>query len=168
MGKRAILPEGYNPVGETLRRAITPAIMPEPEGREVTEKVVEIVRRDESKATAVAEPVIAVPEKEPIPEIANGREDKLMSVHVRCTASERNKWHDISREVTKENNTFSHIMRACLLLMENSYDELKKLSPDLQRLKRPALQDALGVAMYEKRISQYLYDAIRAAGRPKG
>jgi hypothetical protein len=85
----------------------------------------------------------------------------------RCSESERKKWHDISREITGEHNQLSHVLRACLLILENSYEQLKKVSPEMQRIKRPPVTDGLALALYEHRIAQLLFDAMRAAGRPK-
>ena len=47
-------------------------------------------------------------------------------------------------------------------------EQLKRVSPEMQRIKRPPVNDALGLALYEQRIAQLLFDAIKAAGRPKG
>lgn len=96
------------------------------------------------------------------------RELKDAYPRFRCSESERKKWLDIAREMTGEHNQLSHVLRACLLLLENSYDQLKKVSPEMQRIKRPPVQDALGLALYEHRIAQLLFDAVKAAGRPKG
>ena len=41
------------------------------------------------------------------------------------------------------------------------------MSPEIQRIRKPASTDSLGLALYEQRLSQYLFDAIKSAGRPK-
>ena len=168
MGKRApILPDDYNPVGERLRRVIAPQT-----DERVEEKVVEMPRpAGKPRASVQREEEcgeIAIEEKQPIPEIPTGKEEKTTSLHISCTPAERRYWQDMAREVTGENHTMSNLMRAIMLLLENAQDHLTKVSPDIQRLKRPPLQDSLAMTVYEKRIEQYLYDAIRTAGRPKG
>ena len=85
----------------------------------------------------------------------------------RCSASERKKWHGITRELSGDHNNLSHFIRAAMLLLENSHDQLMKLAPDIQRFRKPGTTDTLGITLYEQRLSQYLYDAIRATGRPK-
>jgi len=171
MAKRApILPDNYNPVGERLRRVVEAT--PEPQiSRE--DKVIDIHRPALELATApveTSEPQYSPPivEKEVIPEIPTDKELKDVSVKFRCTLSERKKWHEITHEVTGEQNQLSHLIRAALLLVENSYDQLKKVSPEMQRLKNPAKSDALAITLYEQRLSQYLFDAIKGAGRPRG
>ena len=171
MAKRApILPDNYNPVGERLRRVVEAP--PEPQiNRE--EKVIDIHRPISSAVAAPVarlEPEYQAPstEKEPIPEIPTGKELKDVSVKFRCTLSERKKWHEITHEVTGEQNQLSHLIRAALLLVENSYEHLKKVAPEMQRLKNPAKSDALAITLYEQRLSQHLFDAIKGAGRPRG
>ena len=171
MAKRApILPENYNPVGERLRRVVE---APEEPQIKREDKVVDINRPTSSviaTPTAVPEQIYQTPstEKEPIPELPTDKELKDVSVKFRCTLSERKKWHDITHEVTGEQNQLSHLIRAALLLVENSYEHLKKVAPEMQRLKNPAKSDSLAITLYEQRLSQHLFDAIKGAGRPRG
>ena len=171
MAKRApILPDNYNPVGERLRRVVE-----SPSETQVNreEKIIDIHRPIQSVAAApapIAEQNYQPPivDKQPIPEIPTDKELKDVSVKFRCTLSERKKWHEITHEVTGEQNQLSHLIRAALLLVENSYENLKKVSPEMQRLKNPAKSDSLAITVYEQRLSQYLFDAIKGAGRPRG
>jgi hypothetical protein len=156
MAKRAaILDVDYNPVGARLRSAV------------------EGVNED-SATTASASPTLdQTPTQLVHPSLGRddqkpARELKEAYLRFRCSESERKKWHDIAREITGEHNQLSHVLRAALLLLENSYDQLKKVSPEMQRIKRPPVSDALGLALYEHRIAQLLFDAVKAAGRPKG
>ncbi len=171
MAKRApILPDNYNPVGERLRRVVEAASEPQISKEE---KIIDIHRpapAQETPLAVVSEPTHIEPivEKKPIPEIPTDKELKDVSVKFRCTLSERKKWHDITHEVTGEQNQLSHLIRAALLLVENAYDQLKKVSPEMQRLKNPAKSDALAITIYEQRLSQYLFDAIKGTGRPRG
>lgn len=171
MAKRApILPDNYNPVGERLRRVVEAPSEPQI-NRE--EKVVDIHR---PLSSTVAASLVALEqnfqlqtiEKEPIPEIPTDKELKDVSVKFRCTLNERKKWHEITHEMTGEQNQLSHMIRAALLLVENSYEQLKKAAPEMQRLKNPAKSDALAITLYEQRLSQHLFDAIKATGRPRG
>ena len=107
-------------------------------------------------------------EREPIPEVPVDRELKTVSVRFRCTPGERKKWHEVTRELSSDHNNLSHFIRAAMLLVENSYEQLRKLAPDIQRFQKPATTDTLGITLYEQRLAQYLYDAIKQAGRPKG
>ena len=81
--------------------------------------------------------------------------------------SERKKWHEITRELSGDHNNLSHFIRAAMLLVENAHEQLKRLAPDIQRFKKPATTDAIGITLYEQRLAQYLYDAMKATGRPK-
>ena len=166
MAKRAsILPENYNPVGERLRRVTEPPppqLNPSPEP-----KTIELSRPFvEPEAPAEKLPV-ALREREPIPEIPVDRELKTVSVRFRCTLNERRKWHEIARELSGDQNNLSHFIRATMLLVENSYEQLRRLAPDIQRFNKPASADTLGLVLYEQRLSQHLYDAIKGAGRPR-
>jgi hypothetical protein len=170
MAKRApILPENYNPVGERLKRVVEPT--PETPAN-IDEKVIELTRPIVA-AVAAAVPELSPPqalveEKEIIPEIPTDKELKDASVKFRCTPSERKKWHEITQEITGEHNQLSHIIRATLILVENSYEQLKRVSPEMQRLKNPPKTDSLATALYEQRLAQLLFDAIKATGRPRG
>lgn len=169
MAKRApILPDNYNPVGERLKRVVDPT--PEPANRD--EKLIEHYRLAIETAPVVAPELVqqqvTVEEKEIIPEIPTDKELKDASVKFRCTPSERKKWHEITHEMTGEHNQLSHLIRATLILVENSYEQLKRVSPEMQRLKNPPKTDPLAIALYEQRLAQLLFDAIKATGRPKG
>jgi hypothetical protein len=174
MAKRApILPDNYNPVGERLRRVLEP--VPETSTQiepRSSEKIIEIPRTTDvvTQPTQKAlEPLKAsVIEREPIPDIPTDRELKDVSVRFRCTPSERKKWHEITREIAGDHNQLSHFVRACLLLLENSQGQLERVAPDIQRLRKPASTDSLGLALYEQQLSQFLFDAIKSAGRPRG
>jgi len=163
MAKRApILPDNYNPVGERLRRVAQPF----PPSIAPVEKVVafsapETVPPDELPPSSILR------EREAIPDIPTDHELKTVSVRFRCSASERKKWHGITRELSGDHNNLSHFIRAAMLLLENSHEQLMKLAPDIQRFRKPGTTDLLGITFYEQRLSQFLYDAIRAAGRPK-
>jgi hypothetical protein len=156
MAKRApILPENYNPVGERLRSFSQPLTLTRPSSESF-----DITPTDSET------PVLL--EREPIPEIPTEKELKAVSVRFRCTPSERKKWHEITRELSGDHNNLSHFIRAAMLLLENSHEQLMKLAPEIQRFKKPGTTDMLGITLYEQRLSQYLYDAIRLAGRPRG
>lgn len=158
MGKRApILPENYNPVGERLQRLTQP--LPSTS----TDNVIAL---PSAEPLPEAGPVLR--EREPIPDIPTGPELKTVSVRFRCALSERKKWHELTRELSGDHNNLSHFIRAALLLVENAQEPLQRLAPDIQRFAKPATTDPLGLTLYEQRLAQLLYDAIKAAGRPKG
>jgi len=164
MAKRApILPDNYNPVGERLRRIsepFSPVVVP-------GENVIALPTPESSPVTE-AVPGPALRERELIPDIPTGQELKTVSVRFRCALNERKKWHELTRELTGDHNNLSHFIRAALLLVENSQGQLQRLAPDIQRFQKPATNDPLGLTLYEQRLAQLLYDAIKAAGRPKG
>lgn len=170
MAKRApILPENYNPVGERLKRLTQPF----PLSLAPAMPVIVAPHAALMPATTVENPVTEPPravlrEREPILEVPTDRELKGVSVRFRCTPSERKKWHEITRELSGDHNNLSHFIRAAMLLLENSHEQLTKLAPDIQRFRKPGTTDMLGITVYEQRLSQYLYDAIKSAGRPKG
>lgn len=159
MAKRApILPDNYNPVGERLQRLTQPsAVM-------ASDNVIALPP-PEAPSSAEAGPVLR--ERELIPDIPTGPELKTVSVRFRCALSERRKWHELTRELSGDHNNLSHFIRAALLLVENAQEELQRLAPDIQRFQKPATTDPLGLTLYEQRLAQLLYDAIKAAGRPK-
>jgi hypothetical protein len=169
MGKRApILPEGYNPVGDALKRAVNPISTDTPRT-----KIVELHPEDkreggllEEETSVVASPVAK--ERAPISDVPTDRELKQTSFRFRCTENERKKWHAMTQEITGEHSQLSHFARASFMLMENAFDELKRVAPDIQRLKYPAKTDQMGLALYEQRLAEFLFDAIKASGRPRG
>lgn len=159
MAKRApILPDNYNPVGERLKRITEPP----PSFLPFTEKIVDLPlpEQNESKAAATSE-------KAAIPEVPTDKEIKDVSVRFRCTPSERKKWHEGTRVICGDHNNLSHFIRAAMLLIENSHEDLKRLAPDIQRLRKPATNDQLAIVLYEQRLAQILYDAIKSSGRPR-
>jgi hypothetical protein len=170
MAKRApILPEGYNPVGERLRKLAEPPPLPVALQRETPEieqhtRVSELVPQNEPDRIAA----VSLQERTPIPEVPTARELKETSVRFRCTLAERKKWHQMVSELTGEHSQLSHFARAAFMLLEHSYDHLKKYGPDIQRMKYPAKTDHLGLALYEQRLAEFLYDAIKTSGRPRG
>ena len=176
MGKRApILPEGYNPVGEALRKAVTPNRSEYAEQSEYrTDNNVVVFHHDEEKVEKAAEqgmtrPALAIlKEREPIPDVPNDKELKQTSLRFRCTERERKKWHTMAQELTDNHGQLSHFARAAFVLIENAFEELQHLAPDIQRLKYPASTDQLGLALYEQRLAEFLFDAIKASGRPRG
>lgn len=176
MSKRApILSENYNPVGERLRRILQPApsvfMVPEAgpniskDGTGVSPTVATTMPSIE---TFSGDSRAVMSEREPIPAFPTDRELKSVSVRFRCTLSERKKWHEITRELTGDHNNLSHFVRAAMLLVESAHEPLRRVAADIQRLRKPATTDALGITLFEQRLAQHLYDALRAAGRPKG
>lgn len=186
MGKRSpILPEDYNPVGARLQKALTstpepePLLAPKPIVAAKTLSEVSVPHAQSDKvltAQRFARPLeSAIPQaasrREPpeaMPDAPREKEMMVTALRCRCTEAERKKWHDYAKEVTGEHNQFSHVMRALFLLLENSHEHLLKLLPEMKTLKIPAKQDAIGVAIYEQKLSQILWDGIKGAGRPRG
>jgi len=166
MAKRApILPENYNPVGERLRSFTQPLTLAGTSSEPVE---ISMSRIETPDPVAAAPEFPMLRERELIPDVPTEKELKAVSVRFRCTPSERKKWHEITRELSGDHNNLSHFIRAAMLLLENSHDQLTKLAPDIQRFRKPGTTDMLGITLYEQRLSQYLYDAIKSAGRPKG
>ena len=172
MGKRApILPEGYNPVGDALKRAVNPAFSLETQHQSTN--IVELIgeqKKEEKPLQEEREPIVpqVLKERSPMVEVPTDRELKQTSFRFRCTENERKKWHSMVQEITGEHSQLSHFARAAFMLLENAFDELKRVSPDIQRLKYPAKTDQMGLALYEQRLTAFLFDAIKASGRPRG
>ncbi len=169
MGKRApILPEGYNPVGDALKRAVNPTSS----GEISRTNIVELRPEEREVDLSELESSVAVPqvikERMPVSDVPTDRELKQTSFRFRCTENERKKWHAMTQEITGEHSQLSHFARASFMLMENAFDELKRVAPDIQRLKYPAKTDQMGLALYEQRLTEFLFDAIKASGRPRG
>ena len=165
MAKRPVLPDNYNPIGDRLKKAIaTPVVQLVPEPEKVVDKpqIPEPIKEEVASIKLVEHASIELFNDEPV-----GKELKESSVRFRCTTIERKKWHSLSFELTGESGRLSHIIRAALLLIENSYEELKRNSSEIQRVRHPAKVDQLGLLLYEQRIAEFLYDAIRGSGRPK-
>lgn len=159
MAKRApILPDNYNPVGERLQRLTQPSAVMASDN---------VIALPTPEAPSPAEAGPALRERELIPDIPTGPELKTVSVRFRCALSERKKWHELTRELSGDHNNLSHFIRAALLLVENAREPLQRLAPDIQRFEKPATTDPLGLTLYEHRLAQLLYDAIKGAGRPK-
>lgn len=181
MAKRApILPEGYNPVGDALMRAVAKerAVSFGPQGDQ-NQGIQEQVELTTSSTKGVIEEV-SKPVSSEVPStglmrrsavditsVPVGRELKQTSFRFRCTDNERRKWHGMSQELTGEHSQLSHIARAAFMLFEHAFDELLKRSSEIQSMRYPAKSDHLGQALYEQRIAGYLYEAIRAAGKPR-
>lgn len=173
MAKRApILPENYNPVGERLKRVMEAASEHVVQEEKVIELHRPVTQTPLETPIRVAEPIpqpkTVQTERRIVPEIPTDKETKDVSVKFRCTLSERKKWHEITREISGDHSQLSHFVRACLLLLENSQSQLERIAPDIQRLKKPSSADTLGLAIYEQQLAQYLFDAIKSAGRPRG
>ena len=89
------------------------------------------------------------------------------SLRTRVTRAEHQYWVDTCLRITGKQNQFSAIVRALLILLENSQEHLDKHQDDLHRLRVPQRNDRLANTIYEYRLAEVLYDAISSAGRPK-
>jgi hypothetical protein len=185
MAKRApLLPQDYNPVGARLKQALIPPPEEESSRPEVQAQLPEMqpVQAPPSQKVVTA-PQFQRPRPEPQRQESRGtvevkrevvideprtKEMMATSLRCRCTENERKKWHDFAKNVTGEHNQFSHVFRSMLLLLENSDEQLIKLLPEMKQLKVPAKKDSMAIALYEQKLSQILWDAIKAAGRPRG
>ena len=180
MGKRApILPEGYNPVGDALKKAVNsqspieaPRAAPE---NNLEDEIAKLANRREqditeefSKQELPLTNSHVLEKKVPLPEFPTDRELKETSFRFRCTERERKRWHSITQEITGEHNQLSHFARAAFMLIENAYDELKRRSPEIQSLRYPGRSDQIRLTLYEHRIAEVLFEAIKASGRPRG
>jgi hypothetical protein len=182
MSKRTILQEDYSPVGARLQRYRQSAT----EGEGAEEEAVEARSTAEpptGDGAANGEGSVADlrsasrprPKKRRLPRAEESPPEEDVGagpgmtdvLRCRVTQEERRRWHDLSYRVTGEHNQFSRIFRALLVLLENAEGELDKKLDELQRLRRPAKADRVGITMYEYHLAQILYDAMRAAGRPK-
>lgn len=170
MARRApVLPVDYNPVGDRLRRL---TLSPESPATPVQySDAIPTAERPspgpEDEASVRLRDMPRGPEPERIPEVPTGRELKAVSVRFRCTPSERKKWHELTRNLSGDHNNLSHFVRAAMLLFDHAHDQLVRLAPEIQRLRKPATTNVLGIVLYEQRLAGFLYDAIRNSGRPK-
>lgn len=186
MAKRApILAQDYNPVGARLQKALAPIEEERPAPQVQREIQVPIKKEDPAPKTdkvvtssqflktpppqpVERKPAVIQRQEAAIPDAPQAKEMMASSLRCRCTDNERKKWHDFAKDVTGEHNQFSHVFRAMLLILENSNDHLMKLLPEMKSLKVPAKHDALAITLYEQKLSQILWDAIKGAGRPRG
>lgn len=167
MGKRApILPTGYNPVGERLRRVITPS------PQEVAPPLLKEQELDHNKNEGLSNSkrLDEIDEKNNVIQQSHQQESflKEASFRIRCSVAERKRWHNLAQELTGDQNKLSHFTRAAFMLMEHAYEELKKNSSQMQRIPYPAKTDRLGLVLYEQKIVEFLYDSIRKSTRPRG
>lgn len=179
MSKRSILQDDYSPVGARLQRYRQSATEGQGAEEELTEEQAKrsSAPTDGEKAKAEVTHLGSLPppqrkKRRLTPADAAPPEEDLgpgMTDVLRCrvTQEERRRWHDLSYRVTGEHNQFSRIFRSLLVLLENAESELDKRADELQRMRRPAKADRMGITMYEYQLAQILYDAMRAAGRPK-
>lgn len=185
MGKRApLLPQDYNPVGARLKQAVTsppveeiapsPVIArtappreiiapPPPQQNIVTTERFQRTRPEPQESRGAVEL-----RREAVIDEPEAKEIMTTTLRCRCTENERKKWHDFAKSITGEHNQFSHVLRSMLLLLENSYEQLTKLLPEMRQLKVPPKNDSMAIALYEQKLTQILWDAIKAAGRPRG
>lgn len=184
MAKRApILSQDYNPVGARLQKALAPieeekSAPQAPREVQVPTKKEEPIINDKVVTSnqflkappqpAQRKPMVTPRQESPIVDAPQAKEMMASSLRCRCTDNERKKWHDFAKDVTGEHNQFSHVFRAMLLILENSTDHLMKLLPEMKSLKVPAKHDSLAITLYEQKLSQILWDAIKGAGRPRG
>lgn len=180
MAKRApILSRNYNPVGEKLRRVLetaaettdAPSVHSESDSEGESEdvhqpqEVISEETKQEVEDNVLELPVIPThAEKQ---QRASGKNAMTSELRCRCTKSERKKWHDFSMRITGAPNQFSHVFRAMLLLLEHAEDELEKQQHKLEVLENPSKQDPLAVTFYEQKLANFIWGAMRRAGRPE-
>ena len=156
MAKKApILNKNYNPVGEKLRRAL--------EVKDVnTPKKIEKKSLNKTNTLPVTKQVnIESPEKKQKQEGA-----KTYELRCRCSKFERDKWNKFALDFTGEPNHFSHIFRSILLLLEHAEINLDELSRKVKELEKPSKRDLLAVSFYEQKLANYIFEAVRRAGKP--
>lgn len=153
------------PEGEPVVEVAPPAV--EPVREEALERQAQPV--SVVPAPALATRVVEAPSRSYAPSIDLDTASKILSkeLRARCTEEEHEEWHNFAYEVTGKRNNFSAILRACLSLLEHSNSELELRKPQMKALKRPPKGKHLETALYEYELSQIVYDALRAAGRPK-
>lgn len=162
MAKRPVLPDNYNPIGDRLKRAIAvPSVTP------ADELTSEHASTESIQETAIPLPTVMPLTIDMLHAEPTGTELKESSVRFRCTDSERKKWHSLAFELTGESGQLSHLIRSALLLLENSYEELKINRQQMQNLRHPGKADPIGLVLYEQRLAEFMFDAIRSTGRPK-
>ncbi|BAS60249.1 hypothetical protein NIES2135_65060 (plasmid) [Leptolyngbya boryana NIES-2135] len=167
MGKRAtVLDVNYNPVGSRLQRVISPLsdldqslTVPqdsEPLDQSKPTELDEGAGNSQSSLTAMARSQ---------PKAGERREIMSSEIRVRCTNSERKKWQDFAYRLTGEPNTFSHIFRALLVLLEHAEEDFGRMSELVRLLTKPPKNDPLQVALFEHKIAQILWESMRRSGR---
>ena len=167
MARRApILPENYNPVGERLKR-IAENFRDQPVVVQMPERSTPTPQPPEARIPATPQQMAILTLRQEFPEMPKAIESRKGSVRFRCNPLERRRWHDIAREVSGDQQNLSHFLRAFMLLLEQSQEELRKMVPDIQKFQRPTNSDTLGHALYEHRLAQCLHEAIRLSEKPR-
>lgn len=194
MAKRAILNEAYGPVKSSLDRyrAAAKEESPPPESpppAEVKHEAPPAIRFDapppedapplvaRGLAPVAAPPPRAAPQAIPpqpaappqvgedaAPAAPMGRLTERIRVPV--TPEEHELWHELAQRATGRRQNLSPLIRAMWSLLENAQTVLEERAPQIASLKRPGKEKHLERALYEQRLAQHLYDALRAGGRP--
>jgi hypothetical protein len=167
MAKRAsVLDADYNPVGSRLQRVLQPetnqAIKP-------TQEDDADVNLDSPECASVYPSFKPIAQKKSLENktdvSAADREMMSCQIRLRCTDLERRKWQEFSYRLTGETNTFSHILRALLILLEQAEGEFGKVSELARALTKPPKSNSLQVALYEQKLAQVFWETIRRSGR---
>jgi hypothetical protein len=103
----------------------------------------------------------------PSPTPRSGSDALTTSMRTRVTREEHQHWTDVCLRITGKQNQFSALVRALLIILENSQDELEKKLPEIHRMRVPPRTDRLANSLYEYRLAELLYEAIEAAGGPR-
>lgn len=151
--KTSISTENYSRVGSRLKSVIA--------HQEHQEKSENPITSIQARLT----PKAVKPLPAPLP---MQREPISSELRCRCTRSERKRWHEFAYLLTGEPNRFSHIFRALLLLLGNSKQTLlNDLRPMFQSLENPPKNDSLAITLYEQRLAELLWEALRRAEKPQ-
>lgn len=94
------------------------------------------------------------------------KEAMTAELRCRCTRSERRKWHEFAQRMTGEPNRLSSFLRAMLLLLEHADPQLQQLRPILEQLVNPPKSDSMAMILYERRLAELVWEALRRAGKP--
>ncbi len=180
MAKKApLLGKNYNPIGSRLKKFSNQT----QSGKESKISKLEAGKEDVKEKSRLSIPELKRTEQVPIikPEeeallekdtkvflgdLPIEEEGKRTELKFRCTASERDRWHEFSEKVTGRRNKLSNVMRSLLLLLEHSEGQIEALGTSLKDVKPPPKGDALKTVLYEKKIASVLWEAIRRASKP--
>lgn len=189
MAKRAILNEAYGPVKSSLDRYRAAAREESPAPADVKHEAPPAIRFETpppedapplvarevapvSAPTPRAAPQVIPPQPAQPPHVAEDaapaatRGRLTERIRVPVTPEEHELWHELARRATGRRQNLSPLIRAMWSLLENAQSVLEERAPQIASLKRPGKEKHLERALYEQRLAQHLYDALRAGARP--
>lgn len=92
---------------------------------------------------------------------------KRCEIKFMCSGDERDRWHQYSHKITGKRNCLSNVIRSLLLILEDSEEQLEKVSEAIKEIQTPPRGDALKTILFEKKIANVIWEAVRRSSKIK-